>query len=82
MLKKFTHNLISISILGIFLSSCAGKKENFDIDLSNFKVPNKNEAAAPNPLAEKLSRRELQVLEGLSKGKSNKEIADKVKNKK
>ena len=33
------------------------------------------EAAAPDPLAEKLSRRELQVLEGLSKGKSNKEIA-------
>ena len=29
----------------------------------------------PNPLAQKLSRRELQVLEGLSKGKSNKEIA-------
>ena len=33
------------------------------------------EVTAPNPLAEKLSRRELQVLEGLSKGKSNKEIA-------
>jgi DNA-binding NarL/FixJ family response regulator len=33
------------------------------------------EEAAPNALAEKLSRRELQVLEGLSKGKSNKEIA-------
>lgn len=30
---------------------------------------------APNPLAQKLSRRELQGLEGLSKGKSNKEIA-------
>ena len=30
---------------------------------------------APNPMAQKLSRRELQVLEGLSKGKSNKEIA-------
>ena len=30
---------------------------------------------APNPLAQKLSRRELQVIEGLSKGKSNKEIA-------
>ena len=28
-----------------------------------------------DPLAQKLSRRELQVLEGLSKGKSNKEIA-------
>ena len=34
-----------------------------------------DEAKVPNPLAEKLSRRELQVLEGLSKGKSNKEIA-------
>ena len=34
-----------------------------------------DEAAVPNPLAEKLSRREMQVLEGLSKGKSNKEIA-------
>lgn len=34
-----------------------------------------DEAKTPNPLAEKLSRRELQVLEGLSKGKSNKEIA-------
>jgi DNA-binding NarL/FixJ family response regulator len=33
------------------------------------------EDSAPNPLAEKLSRRELQVLEGLSQGKSNKEIA-------
>ena len=33
------------------------------------------EDVAPNPLAEKLSRRELQVLEGLSQGKSNKEIA-------
>ena len=35
----------------------------------------RDRAAAPNPLAEKLSRRELQVLEGLSQGKSNKEIA-------
>lgn len=33
------------------------------------------EDSAPNPLAEKLSRRELQVLEGLAQGKSNKEIA-------
>ena len=30
---------------------------------------------APNPLAQTRSRRELQILEGLSKGKSNKEIA-------
>lgn len=30
---------------------------------------------APNPLAEKLTERELQVLHGLTQGKSNKEIA-------
>ena len=34
-----------------------------------------DETTELNPLAEKLSRREMQVLEGLSKGKSNKEIA-------
>ena len=33
------------------------------------------EIEAVNPLAQKLTPRELQVLEGLSKGKSNKEIA-------
>ena len=48
MLKKFTNNLILIYILGIFLSSCAGKKENFDIDLSNFKLPNKSEVIPSN----------------------------------
>ena len=48
MLKKCTHNLILIYILGIFLSSCTGKKENFDIDLSNFKIPNKSEVSASN----------------------------------
>ena len=41
------------------------------IDFMTADVP----TVAPNPLAQKLSRRELQVLEGLSKGKSNKEIA-------
>lgn len=33
------------------------------------------EEAPPNPLAEKLTERELQVLKGLTEGKSNKEIA-------
>ncbi|PPB80702.1 LuxR family two component transcriptional regulator [Albidovulum inexpectatum] len=33
------------------------------------------EDAATNPLAERLTRRELQVLKGLTEGKSNKEIA-------
>ena len=34
-----------------------------------------NHDAIPNPLAKMLTRRELQVLGGLGKGKSNKEIA-------
>ncbi len=33
------------------------------------------EPSAPNPLAEKLTQRETQVLQGLTEGKSNKEIA-------
>ncbi|MFC4732167.1 LuxR C-terminal-related transcriptional regulator [Salipiger abyssi] len=35
----------------------------------------RGEERAPNPMAERLSRRELEVLEGLTQGKSNKEIA-------
>ncbi len=48
MFQKSCHNLISISILGILLSSCASKKENFDIDLSNFKVPQKSTVKIPD----------------------------------
>ena len=39
MFKNFFLNIIWTSLLGILLSSCAGKKENFDIDLSNLKLP-------------------------------------------
>ena len=38
-------------------------------------VMQEEDAAASNPLAKSLSERELQVLEGLCKGQSNKEIA-------
>jgi two-component system nitrate/nitrite response regulator NarL len=38
-------------------------------------VMREEEAALSNPLAKNLSKRELQVLEGLCKGKANKEIA-------
>ena len=42
MFKKLYLNLIITSIFGILITSCGGKKENFDIDLTNFKVPTKN----------------------------------------
>ena len=42
-MAKFFHNkLISTVLIGFLLSSCNNKKENFDIDLSNYKVPNKS----------------------------------------
>ena len=42
-MTKFSYfKLISTFLVGILLSSCNSKKENFDIDLSNFKVSKKN----------------------------------------
>jgi len=72
MLKKFTHNLISISILGIFLSSCGVKKDNFDIDLSNFKVPNKNEVSASNLETSKTSKTTNKIIKNNLKNYQNK----------
>ena len=42
MYKFFHKNFISYLLLGILISSCNSKKENFDLDLSNFKIPPKN----------------------------------------
>ena len=47
---KITHfNLISTLLVGILLSSCKGKSENFEIDLSDFEVPNKSSIKISNP---------------------------------
>ena len=48
MSKNLQFKLISTLLVGFLLSSCRTKNENFDIDLSNFKVPNKSEVAASN----------------------------------
>ena len=42
MYKFFHKNFISYLLLGTLLSSCNSKKENFDLDLSSFKIPKKN----------------------------------------
>ena len=48
-MSKFTHiNLIATIFVGFLISSCKGENENFDIDLSDFKVPNKSEVIASN----------------------------------
>ena len=49
MSKFLPFNLVGTILLIFLISSCKGKKDNFDIDLSNFKIPNKNEVAEPNP---------------------------------
>ena len=42
-MAKFFHiKLISTVLIGFLLSSFNNKKENFDIDFSNYKVPNKS----------------------------------------
>tara|TARA_B100001093_G_scaffold419757_1_gene411440 strand:- start:426 stop:932 length:507 start_codon:yes stop_codon:yes gene_type:complete len=42
MSKIFHLNLFITILVGSLLSSCNGEKENFDVDLSNFKIPNKS----------------------------------------
>ena len=42
-MSKFLHfNLIATIIIGSLLSSCNGKSENFEIDLSDLKIPTKS----------------------------------------
>ena len=45
MAKFFISKLITTAFIGILLSSCNSKKDNFEIDLSDFKIPNKKEVA-------------------------------------
>ena len=48
-MSKFIHiNLIATIFVGFLISSCKRENENFDIDLSNFKVLKKSEVAASN----------------------------------
>ena len=48
MLKFFHLNLIATILIGTLLSSCNNKKDNFDIDLSNIKIPKKNTIKTSN----------------------------------
>ena len=48
MSKFLPFNLVGTILFIFLISSCKGKKDNFDIDLSNFKIPNKNEVAGSN----------------------------------
>ena len=49
MTKYFYLNLIPTVFIPILLSSCNSKPENFEIDLSNFKVPSKSTVKIISP---------------------------------
>ena len=66
-MSKFFHiNFIATILIGSLLSSCKSKNENFDIDLSDFKVPNKSpvkilnaESSDSSKLKNKIIKNEL-----------------------
>ena len=49
-MSKFIRiNLIATIFLGFLVSSCKSENENFDIDLSDFKIPKKTNIKISNP---------------------------------
>ena len=63
MLKTIYLKIIVTIFVGTFLSSCNSKKENFDIDLTNFKVPTKNKVEIPKKNEDISSSSENQFIE-------------------
>ena len=49
MLKSFYLNLIGSIFIGLLLASCKSEKENFEIDLTNYKLPDKSKVKTLNP---------------------------------
>ena len=63
MLKTIYLKIIATIFIGTFLSSCNSKKENFDIDLTNYKVPAKNKVEISNENEDISSSSENQFIE-------------------
>ena len=67
MFIKFSLKLITTLILGFLMTGCRSKKENFDIDFSNLKLPKNNEVEISNS-------KEFESLEATKKVIENKLI--------
>ena len=79
MLKPFYLNLITTIFIGTLLTSCTSKKENFDIDLTNFKVPDKSKVKNSKPDWEIPSLSEkLKIRDKLSTYKNNSEVLNSI----
>ncbi len=80
-MTKFSYfKLISPFLIGILLSSCNNKQENFDIDLSNYKVPNKSsvEVSTIDELDSLTSKKEI-VINELKNYQNKSEVLSAVK---
>ena len=80
-MAKFFHiKLISTVLIGLLLSSCNNKKENFDIDLSNYKVPNKSAVKiSTKDESESLTTKKEIVINELKNYQNKSEVLSAVK---
>ena len=80
MLKFFHLNLIATILIGTLLSSCNNKKDNFDIDLSNIKIPKKNILKISNKEDAKVSLEKNELIKNKLKNYQDKsEVLSSVK---
>lgn len=78
---KFIHiRLIATIFLGFLLSSCKAKNENFDIDLSDFKIPNKTDLKISNTEIPDSSETKNKIIKNELKNYKNKsEVLSSIK---
>ena len=80
MSKFLPFNLVGTILFIFLISSCKGKKDNFDIDLSNFKIPNKNEVALSNLDISDISKKNNKIIKNNLVNYQNKsEILSSIK---
>tara|TARA_A100001035_G_C27743592_1_gene482867 strand:- start:638 stop:1144 length:507 start_codon:yes stop_codon:yes gene_type:complete len=80
MIKIFCFKLISTFLVATLLSSCSSKKENFEIDLSNFKVQSKNTVKkAPINESESLKTKKEIIKNELKSYQNKSEVLSAVK---
>ena len=79
MAKFFNIKLIATFLIGILLSSCKSEKENFDLDFSSLKIPNKTAEKITNPGISDSSKTNYKITKNLlNKYQTKSEILNSV----
>ena len=80
-MSKFFHiNLIATILVGSFLSSCKGKNDNFEIDLTDFKIPKKMDVKISNPEISDSSKTKNKIIKNALKNyQSKSEVLSSIK---